>query len=301
MNDAVPTCAPHDPAPRAPAQPMPPNACDCHAHVCGPATRYPYAPERIYTPPDATMADYRHMLDTLGVTRAVLVQPSVYGTDNRAMLDALDTDPERLRSVAVVPFDVGVAELEALHARGVRGVRCNIVDLKDGKGVLPVEALRSLAQRVAPLGWHLEFLMHVDEFPDLDRQLATIPAPMVFGHLGYVKVARGLETPGFAGLLRLMADGRAWVKLTAPYRLTDSALPYAGVEDFAARLVEARPDRLVWGSDWPHVIVKSAMPNDGDLADLFARWVPDAATRRRILVDNPAELYGFGAEAKARA
>ena len=295
MNDPIPTCAPHDPAPRRPAVTPPPLSCDCHAHVCGPAARYPYTPNRIYTPPDALPAEYRHMLDTLGIERAVLVQPSVYGTDNRALLDALDADPARLRGVAVVDFDVDAATIEALHARGVRGARCNIVDLKDGRGVLPVAALTALAERIAPFGWHLEFLMHVDEFPDLDRQLAPIAVPMVFGHLGYVPTARGTGTAGFEALLRLLRDGRAWVKLTAPYRLTGSALPYPDVDAFAARLVEHAPDRLVWGSDWPHVIVKTAMPNDGDLFDIFTRWVPDAGMRRRILVDNPAQLYGFGA------
>ena len=295
MTDPIPTCAPHDPAPRAPAVAAPPFACDCHAHVCGPAARYPYAPNRIYTPPDALPADYRHMLDALGIERAVLVQPSVYGTDNRAMLDALDADPARLRGVAVVDFDILAQAIEAMHARGVRGARCNIVDLKDGRGVLPVAALTALADRIEPFGWHLEFLMHVDEFPDLDRQLAPIRVPMVFGHLGYVPTARGTATEGFEALLRLLRAGSAWVKLTAPYRLTGSALPYPDVDPFAARLVEEAPDRLVWGSDWPHVIVKTAMPNDGDLFDIFSRWVPDAEMRRRILVDNPAQLYGFAA------
>lgn len=295
MSDTIPTCAPHDPAPRAPSFAVPRGACDCHAHVCGPAERYPYAAKRIYTPPDASPAQYRHMLDTLGVERAVLVQPSIYGTDNRAMLDALAADPRRLRGVAVVEFDVTAPEIEALHAQGVRGVRCNIVDLKDGKGLLPMEALKSLASRIAPFGWHMEFLMHVDEFPDLDRQLAPIQVPMVFGHLGYVTVERGLRTPGFGALLRLMRGGQAWVKVTAPYRLTASKLPYAEVDVFAARLLEAAPQRLVWGSDWPHVTMKTAMPNDGDLFDVFARWVPDEGMRHRILVENPAQLYGFPA------
>jgi 2-pyrone-4,6-dicarboxylate lactonase len=293
--DSIPVCAPFDPAPRAPSFTVPRGACDGHAHVCGPASRYPYWPQRIYTPPDALPSAYRHMLDTLGVERAVLVQPSVYGTDNRAMLDALAADRQRLRGVAVVDFDVPVAEIDSLHAQGVRGVRCNIVDLKDGKGVLPMEALKSLASRIAGFGWHMEFLMHVDEFPDLDKQLASLPVPLVFGHLGYVPASRGLRTPGFEALLRLMRDGKAWVKLTGPYRLTAGELPYSEVDEFAARLVEAAPQRLVWGSDWPHVTMKSAMPNDGALFDVFARWVPDAALRQRILVDNAAQLYGFAA------
>jgi 2-pyrone-4,6-dicarboxylate lactonase len=296
VTDSIPVCAPYDPAPRAPSFTVPRGACDCHAHVCGPAARYPYWPHRIYTPPDALLPAYRHMLDTLGVERAVLVQPSVYGTDNRAMLDALAADPVRLRGVAVVEFDVPAADIESLHAQGVRGVRCNIVDLKDGKGVLPMDALKSLASRIAAFGWHMEFLMHVDEFPDLDSQLAQLPVPLVFGHLGYVPAARGLRTQGFEALLRLMRDGKAWVKLTGPYRLTTGELPYAEVDAFAARLVEAAPERLVWGSDWPHVTMKTAMPNDGALFDVFARWVPDPALRQRILVDNAAQLYGFAPE-----
>jgi 2-pyrone-4,6-dicarboxylate lactonase len=135
--------------------------------------------------------------------------------------------------------------------------------------------------------------MHVDEFPDLDRQLAVLPVPLVFGHLGYVPVARGLRTEGFEALLRLMREGKAWVKMTGPYRLTAGEAPYVEVDEFAARLVDAAPQRLVWGSDWPHVTMKTAMPNDGDLLDLFARWVPDARVRQRILVDNAAQLYGF--------
>ncbi|MBC7780493.1 MAG: amidohydrolase family protein [Proteobacteria bacterium] len=289
----APTCAPHDAHPRPPKLPFPALACDCHAHVCGPAARYPYWSERIYTPPDASLAEFRHMLDTLGCARAVLVQPSVYDTDNRAMLAALALDPTRLRGVAVVPFDVEVAEIERLHAAGVRGVRCNIVDLKTGKGVLPLDALQALATKVKPFGWHVEFLMHVDEFPDLDRQLAGFPVPVVFGHLGYLPTTKGTGDAGFNALLRLMKDGVAWTKLTAPYRLTASALPYPDTDAFAFALVDAAPARLVWGSDWPHVIVKTAMPNDGDLADLLAQWVPDTATRARILVDNAATLYGF--------
>lgn len=293
-SDAPPVCAAHDPAPRRPGFTVPAGACDVHAHVCGPADRYPLIPERLYTPPVASPADYRHMLDALGIERGVLVQPSIYGTDNRAMLDALAGDPRRLRGVAVLPFDVDAREVERLHALGVRGVRSNIVDLKgDAKGKLPLDGLQRLARTVQPFGWHVEFLMHVDEFPDLDRQLADFPVDVVFGHLGYVNVAKGTGTAGFAALLRLMRDGKAWVKLTAPYRLTLSELPYADTDATARILVETAPDRLLWGSDWPHVFIKSGMPNDGALFDVFARWVPDPGLRERILVDHPARVYGF--------
>ena len=269
------------------------GACDCHAHVCGHESRYPYSPHRLYTPEDALPTDYRRLLDSLGMERGVLVQPSIYGTDNRALLDALAQDPVRLRGVAVVPWDISAKELEKLHAQGVRGVRQNIVDLKDGKGVLPLDALKSLAKRIQPLGWHVEFLMHVDEFPQLDRQLADFPVDVVFGHLGYVPASKSPAEPGFQALLRLMRDGKAWVKLTAPYRLTTSAMPYADTDVFALALVDAAPGRLVWGTDWPHVFIKTAMPEDRKLLALLEHWVPQAERRRRMLVDHPAQLYGF--------
>lgn len=290
---SAPPCAAPDPNPRAPSLKLPANSCDTHAHICGPASRYAYSPERIYTPPDALMPEYRHMLDTLGVTRAVLVQPSVYGADNAAMLDALAADPARLRGVAVIEPDIAQAELERMHALGVRGVRCNIVDVKEGKGRLPMEMLLALARRIQPLGWHLEFLMHVDEFPDLDVLLKDFPVEVVFGHLGYMRTEKGLAAPGFQALLRLAKAGRAWIKLTGPYRISTGALPYADVVPFAHALIEHAPTQIVWGSDWPHVMVKSAMPNDGDLCEQLASWVPDEAARKRVLVDNPARLYGF--------
>jgi 2-pyrone-4,6-dicarboxylate lactonase len=290
---APPLSAPPDPHPRRPDFAVPPAACDCHAHVFGPGNRYPLIPHGLYTPADALPAQYRHMLDLLGVERGVLVQPSIYGTDNRAMLDAVAQDPARLRGVAVLPFDAGRNEIERLHAQGVRGVRCNIVDRKFDKGTLPLDGLRALAANIKPLRWHVELLMHVNAFPALDLAFANFPVELVFGHLGYVPAAQGPDTKGFHALLRLLRDGKAWVKLTAPYRLAPGAAPYQDVTPSAQQLVEAAPERLLWGSDWPHTFIKSAMPNDGDLFALFAQWVPDADLRRRILVDNPARLYDY--------
>ena len=272
---------------------LPSKACDCHAHILGPASRHPYASERIYTPPDCLLPDYRAMLATLGVERAVLVQPSVYGTDNTVLLGALREGGGAFRGVAVVGESPAGHALEALHAAGVRGVRVNVVDVREGKGSLPSARLRDLAARIAPLGWHLELLLHVDEHPSLERDLAGFPVPLVFGHLGYLRTDKGLENPGFRALLRLAGEGRAWVKLTGPYRISTHPLPHGDVTPFAHALLEAAPGRVLWGSDWPHVMVKGAMPNDGDLADLLAAWVPDEALRRRVLVENPARLYGF--------
>jgi predicted TIM-barrel fold metal-dependent hydrolase len=302
-NPELPLSQSHDPNPRKPAVAVPAQACDCHAHVFGPGSKYPFIPTGLYTPADALPADFRHMLDVIGIARGVLTQPSIYGTNNDALLAAIATDPARLRGIAVVPFDAAAKDIERLHSQGVRGVRLNIVDLKYGKGRLDVGALRSLAERIRPFGWHVEFLMHVDEFPDLDRLIGDIPVPFSFGHLGYVYPEKGTATAGFQALLRLMRDGKAWVKLTAPYRLTAQGEPWTDVDPYAQALLEAAPNRLVWGSDWPHVHpqpggpggkqAKPPMPNDGDLFDCFVRWVPDEAVRRRILVDNPAELYGF--------
>lgn len=294
----------HDPKPRRSKVDIPGGACDTHAHVFGPGNRYPFMANALYTPADALLPDYRHMLDTLGVERAVLVQPSVYGTNNDAMLDALAVDPLRLRGVAVLPLDLGMPEIESLHGKGVRGVRFNVVDVKAARGKLDIDGVRKLARRIAPLGWHVEFLMHVDEQPELDRIFDDFPTPICFGHLGYVlPPAKGIDVRGFRALLRLMQDGKAWVKLTAPYRLSAMKNPYEDTRPFAKALVEAAPERLLWGSDWPHVQprpggptgapLERPMPNDGDLFDVFTDWIPSEETRRRILVENPKQLYDF--------
>jgi predicted TIM-barrel fold metal-dependent hydrolase len=272
---------------------MPRGACDTHAHICGPMRQFAYSERRIYTPPDAPLAAYRHLLDTLGVERAVLVQPSVYGTDNTVMLAAMaQLGPARCRAVAVVADEIADSELEQLNDAGVRGVRINVVDVAEGKGVLPMTALTRLASRVQKFGWHVEFLMHADEYPDLDRQFADFPVDIVLGHLGYMKTNKGVVNEGYQAMLRLMQRGKCWVKLTGPYRISNQPLPHADTVDYARALLEAAPERVVWGTDWPHVMVKGAMPNDGDLADLLLEWVPEGL-REQVLVQNPARLYGF--------
>jgi predicted TIM-barrel fold metal-dependent hydrolase len=291
----IPVCAPPDPYPRTPKFELPPFACDCHAHICGPQSVYHYIPERIYSPPDALLPEYSRVLAALGCTRAVLVQPSFYGTDNSAMLAGMKTAGPAFRGVAVVADTATARQLEAMHAAGVRGARLNIVDVREGKGQLPIERIVSLADRIKPFGWHIEFLMHVDEFPDLDVTLGTLPVDIVFGHLGYVKTEKGIAAPGFQALLRLLRDGRAWVKLTGAYRISSQTLPHADTNEFAHALMATAPSRVVWGTDWPHVMTKWTipMPNDGAIADLLLNWVPDATLRRGVLAENPAMLYGF--------
>lgn len=270
------------------------HATDCHAHICGPESLYPYSPNRIYTPPNALLPKYKALLDHLGISRAVLVQPSIYAADNRALLAALKTDLLRLRGVAVVQWDISETELEKLHYAGVRGVRCNIVDLADSKGALPLAKLHYLAEKIAPLGWHIEFLMHVNEFPDLDQTLKNFPVPVVLGHLGYLNTSLGIADRGFQSLLSLMREERAWVKLSGAYRISsEKQPPYTDSNIFAHALLKANPNQLVWGSDWPHVMVKGFMPNDADLLDLLGAWVPDRGLQELVLSINPSRLYQF--------
>ena len=273
---------------------MPAGATDCHAHICGPESIFPYSDQRIYTPPDALLTDYWALLNTLGIDRAVLIQPSIYGADNRAMLAALRAYPKTLRGVAVVDLDVTDAEIQMLHEAGVRGLRCNIVDLAVAKGQLPLAMLKTLAGRIAHLGWHLEFLMHVNEFPQLGTLLHDFPVEIVVGHFGYVPTQQGTADPGFQNLCAMMREGRAWVKLTGAYRISgESAPPYADVNPFAHALLKANPERIVWGTDWPHVMVKGVMPNDADLCNALGNWIEDPVLLKKILVRNPENLYGF--------
>ena len=295
---SAPPCQATDPEIRSPKIAFPAGAIDCHAHICGPATKFPYAQERIYTPPDATLENYESLLDMLGVDRAVLVQPSVYGSDNRAMLAALKAQPKNFRGVAVVSNNVNEIsdqELEQLHAAGVRGIRCNIVDVADQSAGLPIQNLKALAERIKPFGWHLELLMHVNEYPDLAKVFENFPVDLVFGHFGYSHTKHGIQDPGFQGLLELLKNQQAWVKMTGPYRICDGNLPYADMRPFNDAVIDANPKRLIWGSDWPHVMVKKQMPHDADLCDLFSDWVTDPSLRKSIMVDNPCILYDFPA------
>lgn len=292
---AAPPCAAPDPVPRRPRLALPALACDSHAHVIGPHARYPLSPARVYTPPECDAPTYRRLRETLGIQRAVLVQPSVYGTDNRLLLDALAQEPGTLRGVAVVAEDASDAMLAQLHTAGVRGLRVNLVDRHDAQGELPLDMLRRLATRIAGLGWHLELLMHVDQHAEELQALTALGVPVVLGHFGYQSIGLGPDHQGFAGLLRALASDRVWVKLTGPYRLTREGPPYAECLPYARLLREAAPHRLLWGTDWPHVMLKGAMPNDAEFVDLLETWLPDAALRQRVLVDNPARLYDFGA------
>lgn len=287
----MPRCADKDPCPLAPSLAIPAGAVDCHAHIFGPVSHYPYHPDRTYTPPDSSLASFQHLHRTLGIERGVLVQPSVYGCDNSATYDALQalkTSGADYRGVAVVKPDVKDDTLDVLQAAGVRGVRLNLLF----KGGLAWRDLRALAGRLADRNWHLQLLIDVSAMDDLTTRLAGLPVPVVIDHMGHMPAAKGPDHEGFTALCRLLGEGSAWVKLSGAYRMTARRrLPYDDVIPLARRLVDANPARCVWGSDWPHPHFSGEMPNDGPLLDELAQWAPDPETRRRILVDNPTVLY----------
>ena len=289
----APYCAPYHPKPSAPEYPFPAGSCDTHAHICGPEASTPYDARRIYTPHDALLPAYEHMLRVIGVERMVLVQPSVYGEDNRVMLKAMSETSLPARGVAVLPIDTEQAELQKLHQAGIRGVRYNLVDVRHPKSRLPLSEITAFAERIKPMGWHVEFLVHVDDYSDFARMFRDFPTEIVVAHFGYYRPGCPLDNPGFQGLLELAETGRCWVKLTGQYRVALEDLPYADVDPHARALVSRAAHRLLWGSDWPHVTMKKAMPDDGRLADVLARYTPGQELRKRILVDNPAQLYQF--------
>ncbi len=291
-----PTCAAPDPNPRKPEIPTPPGACECHSHVFGPVARFPFGDQRSYTPPEAALEKYLALHDALGIDRGILVQGSAHGTDNSAMLEALEQAPHRLRGVAVVDNSFSHAELNRMSDRGVRGARFNHM-LKDGKpvfkGGVGIDDFITMHERLADLGWHLQLWIHCRDLPEIWPRLDGCRTQIVIDHMGRIDATKGIPYPGFDFLLRLLAEGKVWVKLSGIYRGTDNWPGYPEARPFHEALVNANPDQCVWGLDWPHPALDATMPNDGTLLDLFNEWTPDRDIRRHILVDNPALLYGF--------
>lgn len=288
-------CPGPDPHPCKPAMAMPDGACDTHFHVFD-AARYPYQAVRGYTPPDNDIDVALALHDALGLSRGVAIQASVHGTDNRAVLDAAAAHPDRLRAIVAVSEGVTEAEIAAMHAKGARGIRVNLVD-RGGMPFRSLDALAEVAEVLRPFGWHVELLVHVEEMAAELRKLAeTMRLPVSVGHIGYTKVAKGgMAHPGYREFLAMLRDGLLWVKLTGLYRISaEPAFPYSDTAEMARAVIEAAPDRILWGSDWPHVShFHGVMPNDGDVLGLLAQWAPEEAERTKILRDNPARLYGF--------
>jgi len=280
---------PPDPATRRPGLHLPPGATDCHAHVFGPRDRYPLIATPGYLPAAAPHEDYVRLLRTLGCSRAVLVQPSPYGTDHSALLAAMRSREIEWRGIALIDAATSDQQLADLHAVGVQGIRLHLAP--DNVEAARTSLLR-VANRIKTFGWHLQFYVDFAWYPTVDRLLAGLPVPVVIDHFGLVSAADGIRSPGFQAMLRLAATGRAWFKLSAPYRVSMRPPNFPDVTPLARALLAAVPERCVWGTDWPHPNA-SFMPNDGDLVDLLADWVPDETLRHRVLVENPAQLYSF--------
>ena len=271
-----------------PREKFPPGATDCHAHVFGPET--PLLPKTHFVPHPCPLEDYVRMLRKLGCERAVLVQPSVYGTDNSMITAALRSKTFPLRAVAVVAEDVSDRELEAMHADGFRGVRINTASATRG---LRLEHAARLADRLRPMGWHLQFFVNLRQTPEIVDELAKLNITLVIDHFGRIGAADGLDAPPFQALLRLLRRENVWAKLMGPYFASEQFPKYPDLARFARAMVATAPERIVWGTDWPHASAREKMQNDGDYADMLTDWVPDGAQRNRILVTNPQRLYSF--------
>ena len=282
-------CQGPDPDTRPPVFRAPPDACDCHFHIFGPVARYPYRSDRSFTPPEATLEAYRRMAMTLGIARCVIVQPSVYGTDNACTWAAMERLGPQCHGIAVVDEDIRTIDLERMHAAGFRGVRFNLLF----RGGAKLGSLEQVARKIAALGWHIQLLIDGRALSELASRLRALPVPIVIDHMGHAPAALGSDHPGFQALLALLKEGRCWVKLSGAYRTSAERVPYRDVVQIAGALIESGPDRVVWGTDWPHPAFEGAMPNDADLLDLVPSWTNDAVLQRKILVDNPAALYGF--------
>jgi 2-pyrone-4,6-dicarboxylate lactonase len=279
------------PNPSRPSFRVPAGAVDAHCHVFGPAAQFPYAPERKYTPCDASKDQLFALRDFLGFERNVIVQATCHGTDNRALVDALVHSGGRARGVATVSRDVTDAELQAMHQAGVRGTRFNFVRrLVD---FTPREVLTEIAHRIAPLGWHVVIYFEAQDLPELWDFFTTLPTTVVVDHMGRPDVSKPVDGPEFALFMRMLAEHpNIWSKVSCPERLSKSGPPrYDDVVPFARRIVETFPDRVLWGTDWPHPNMKSHMPDDGLLVDYVQRIAVTPELQRKLLVDNPMRLY----------
>ncbi|MDE2372401.1 MAG: amidohydrolase family protein [Burkholderiales bacterium] len=294
--DAQPTpssASPHV----APKRPLPRGACDTHAHVFGPYERFPLAEQRPYTPPEAPKERYLAMLDAVGFDRGVLVHAGANGWDHRATLDAIAAAPDRLRGIGVMPADTAPAELARLAAGGIRGLRFTEVAGPNAAQRFPgrvgFEALAALAPAMRNLGWHAVVWANAAAIEANQDLLRRLGMPLVIDHLGYFDVARGVDDPAFRAVLALVGDGLAYIKLTA-FRNSKQPPGLDDVEPFHRTLVSANPERLLWGSDWPYLGMKDYVPQPGELLDRFDAWIAgDDELRRRVLVGNPARLYGW--------
>ena len=297
---------PSDRTHRAPAQPLPEHAADCHMHVLGPFERFALAPERAYNVAEAPFAAHERMKRQVGLERTVLVQAGGYGTDNRAMLAALAELGPRGRAVAVLDAGTPVAELERLHAAGVRGVRLNFQTLRERYAGNAGEWLGRFERLASQVGWHLQLFCNSGMLVEIESLLSRSATDIVVDHMGLPDASAGSEQPGFRALLRLLGTGHVWAKLAGADRITRSSGRLRDAIPFIRALAAAAPERLVWGSDWPNIgfhagkqvrddaILPHRELDAGELLDLLGEALPDATVRQAILAANPGRLYGFG-------
>ncbi len=278
------------PDPKKPDFRLPAGAVDAHCHVFGPHTRFPFAPQRKYTPCDADKNQLFALRDHLGFARNVIVQATCHGQDNRALLDALDAADGRARGVVSLAPEVSEQTLSDMTERGVRAVRFNFVRRLVEK--TPHHIFHEIAQRISRFGWHVVVYFEASDLDELAPFLAALPTPVVVDHMGRPDVTKGAGHSEFQRFVRLMEEHEnIWTKVTCPERLSQSGPPYDDVLPFARTLVSRFPQRVLWGTDWPHPNMKSHMPDDGALVDYIPRIAPDPAVQRTLLVDNPMRLY----------
>jgi predicted TIM-barrel fold metal-dependent hydrolase len=295
MSDGIRDCIAPDRNPRKPKTALPKGSIDTHVHVFDRA-RYPMSPTRGYNPPDSRLEDLKHLHRTLGIDRVVFTQPSTYGVDNAAIMDgmtALNAEtPNRARCVVATTMDITDKELAAFDAAGARGIRLNL----DNKGGMPIELgqISELEARIKPLRWHIEWLFPGKDIVGLMPTFKKLSVPMSIAHFAYQPATAGVGAPGFQALLSLVRDGNTWIKISGANRVSATDLPpYDDVKPMAEALIMANPDRIMWGTDWPHPNKYEVNPNDGDLVDALGDWVGDETMRKKIMVDTPAAFFRF--------
>jgi 2-pyrone-4,6-dicarboxylate lactonase len=284
-------CPPPHPSPRRPSITLPPGSCDSHCHVFGPAATFPYAENRTFTPAEAPVEALAALHKLLGLERAVIVQSSCYGTDHSALLDALNRSEGRYRGVALIDQRTPRSQLVSLHDAGVRGFRVHF--LPHLPQALSWDDVAATARCVAELGWHAEIHVSSDGIARYADAISALPVPVVIDHLGRVDIAMGTTGDSFGALTRLLDSGRVWVKTSGVDRVSGGGPPYRDSVGLAAALVARAPERVLWGTDFPHTNIVGPAPDDGLLVDLLAQMAPQASTRQRLLVENPRDFFGF--------
>ena len=294
MDEIIKACIAPDRNPRKPDIVLPKGSVDTHVHIFD--QKYKLSPGRGYNPPDSTLADLDHLHEVLGIDRVVFTQPSVYSTDNSAILDGMMSRNSKVantaRAVVAVDGDVKESELEKFESLGVRGIRLNT----DNKGGMPVEMsdIGELAEKIKDLGWHFEFLFPGKDILELMPTFKSLSIPMSIGHFAYQPATSGIDASGFKALLELAKEGNTWIKISGANRVSASGMPpFDDVKPLAEALIEANSSCLVWGTDWPHPNIFDENPNDGDLVDALCDWISDKKILQKLLVDNPAHFYKF--------